>query len=60
VCTAALLLAASTVAAAGQDRPTARADIADMAWLAHVWTSDAGPMTIEEQWSAPGGGASRL
>jgi hypothetical protein len=38
-------------------RQPARASIADVAWLAHNWAMDAKPMTIEERWTPPAGGA---
>jgi hypothetical protein len=45
-------------AAAAQDRrPPARAGIADVAWLASGWVSDTQPVTVEERWTTPAGGA---
>lgn len=42
-------------------RPTAhqqaRATISDMAWLAGAWQGGGGPVTVEERWTAPAGGA---
>jgi hypothetical protein len=35
----------------------ARAKISDVAWLAGAWQGGAGPVTIEERWTEPAGGA---
>jgi hypothetical protein len=43
--------------AAQERRPPARASIADVAWLASGWVNDTKPVTVEERWTTPGGGA---
>jgi hypothetical protein len=35
----------------------ARATISDVAWLADAWQGRDGPMSVEERWTAPAGGA---
>ncbi len=35
----------------------ARATISDVAWLAGAWQGSDGPMSVEERWTAPAGGA---
>lgn len=35
----------------------ARATISDVAWLAGEWQGGGGPMTVEERWTVPAGGA---
>ena len=57
-----IFLAAAVIGLAHADdnqerRQPARAVIADVAWLAHTWAIDAKPMTIEERWTPPAGGA---
>ena len=42
---------------AQERRQPARASIADLAWLAGAWVSDAGPVVSEERWTTPAGGA---
>jgi Domain of unknown function (DUF6265) len=41
--------------AASQER--ARATISDLTWIAGAWQGGGGPVTIEERWTAPAGGA---
>jgi hypothetical protein len=36
---------------------TARATIADVAWIGGTWVGGAGPQSLEERWTPPGGGA---
>jgi hypothetical protein len=56
---AALLLTMAGPAAPGgqADRPPARATIARMAWLAGAWSGASGPVSLEERWTPPAGGA---
>lgn len=35
----------------------ARATIAQVAWIAGTWSGGQGPMTVEERWTPPAGGA---
>lgn len=49
--------ALACVAVMGQGRQPARATISDVAWLAHGWVHAARPVTIEERWTQPAGGA---
>ena len=37
--------------------PAARATIGKLAWLAGGWQTDGSPVTFEEQWTTPAGGA---
>lgn len=37
--------------------PAAAGDLADLAWIAGTWSGEMDGSTIEEQWSAPAGGA---
>jgi hypothetical protein len=43
--------------AAQQGRPPARATISQLAWLAGAWAGEDGPVTFEERWTPPAGGA---
>lgn len=47
----------SGVSGAWMQAKPAKASIADVAWIAGAWTGSAGPVSSEERWTAPGGGA---
>jgi hypothetical protein len=51
------LVLASAGHAPGQGKPAARGTLANMAWLAGNWVGGSGPVTFEERWSPPAGGA---
>jgi hypothetical protein len=38
-------------------KPGARATISQVAWLAGIWTGEDAPVTFEERWTPPAGGA---
>ena len=38
-------------------RPAARSSLAPLTWLAGAWSGGDGPMTFEEHWTPPAGGA---
>ena len=38
-------------------RPSARATISQVEWIAGTWAGESGPVTLEERWTPPGGGA---
>ena len=45
------------VSGASMQVKPAKASIADVAWIAGAWTGSAGPVSLEERWTAPAGGA---
>jgi Domain of unknown function (DUF6265) len=47
----------SLSAPAGAQAPPVRATVSRLAWLAGTWQGDRGPLTFEEQWTPPAGGA---
>ena len=59
----ALFVAASLAASlltsliAAQPGPGVRASLSQMAWLAGTWSGGGGPVSIEERWTPPAGGA---
>jgi Domain of unknown function (DUF6265) len=53
----ALIIFAEPAGRAQTPQPPARSLIAQVAWLAGAWTGNTGPITFEEQWTAPAGGA---
>jgi hypothetical protein len=49
-----------TLAGAGtraQGRAPARGTVSQLAWLAGTWSGESGPVTFEERWTTPAGGA---
>ncbi len=38
-------------------RPPALATISQVEWIAGTWVGEGGPVTFEERWTSPGGGA---
>jgi hypothetical protein len=57
LCIVVLAALVGAAATAQESRPTARASIAALAWLAGEWRGDAGASSIEEHWTAPAAGA---
>ena len=47
----------SGVSGAWMQAKPAKASIADVAWIAGTWTGSAGPVSLEERWTPPAGGA---
>jgi Domain of unknown function (DUF6265) len=47
----------SGVSGAWMQAKPAKASITDVAWIAGAWTGSAGPVTLEERWTPPAGGA---
>jgi hypothetical protein len=43
--------------APAQGKPAARGTLAPMAWLVGTWSGGGGPITFEERWTPPAGGA---
>jgi hypothetical protein len=56
-CSVAAVTALAWAADAQERQPPARASLADLAWLASGWISDANPVVVEERWTTPAGGA---
>jgi hypothetical protein len=54
---AAFAIAVLPLSAASQAEPPVKATLAQLSWLAGVWTGSAGPARFEERWTPAGGGA---
>jgi hypothetical protein len=54
---AAVALLVAAVGLPAQSSPGVRASIAQLSWLAGTWTGGGGPVSIEERWTPPAGGA---
>jgi hypothetical protein len=53
--TVAITLSGEVLAQGG--KPPARSTLAQMAWLAGTWAGGGGPVSVEERWTPPAGGA---
>jgi hypothetical protein len=52
-----LMIGVAASGSAQGARPTARGTLAHMAWLVGTWAGGGGPVTFEERWTPPAGGA---
>jgi len=53
----AVILGPVDEARAQRSKPSARATITQLAWLAGTWTGNDGPVAFQERWTTPAGGA---